>query len=163
MTKVDMIPYSTIHQFILTWTIFLFVLQSCGSTKMAPYDDDSYQKTVEIKVRASALMDHATEPYEIHSDTVEELFMEIEGIKRYELSRASNDITYKMWQLLTDEDRFLLAGFLKRWKENEQLSGVFVDAAKPQVIEAFDLLIQFESNKDTKARSNLEDFILKNQ
>lgn len=140
---------------ISTLLIFSSLIFSCNSLKTAVYDQYSYQKTVEIKVEASNLIDKATTPYTDHLKNIGELGLEIQKIIEYEKNKPNNDITYAMWQVLGNKDKNLLVGFFKRWKEKGQLNAVFVEEAKAQIMEAMDLLIQYETKKDKESKDKL--------
>jgi hypothetical protein len=144
-------------------SIGIFLFGSCSGIKTAPYDQYSYQKAVEIKVDASRLMDKATTPYEEHTQEADNLLTEMEKMVVYKLNRPNNEISYRMWQLQSDADKNLLAGFLKKWNEKGKFSQAFLDEAKPQVMEAMNILIQYEGRKDKQAESSLMDLILANQ
>ncbi len=148
---------------IFFWTMTFLVLVSCSATQMAPYDQYAYQKSIEVKVSASKLMDQAVQPYEDHKSEVEGLLLEIEKMKLYEQNRPNNGISLRMWQLLSDENKFLLAGLIKKWRDENQLSKTFIKEAKAQITEAMDILIRFEGSKDAKAKGNLEHFIMTNR
>ena len=79
----------------------------------------------------------------------------------YEKNKPNNEITFAMWQLLNDKEKSLLAGFFKRWEEKETLSPVFLKESKKQVIEALDLLIQYEIKKDNQSKDSLLEIIAK--
>lgn len=145
------------------WIMTLYLLASCEATKMAPYDQYAYQKSIEIKVRTSKLMDNASEPYANHKSEVEGLLLEIEKMKLYEMNRPNNDISLQMWQLLADENRFLLAGFMKKWRDKGQLARAFTSEAKTQINGALDILMRFEGSKDARAKGSMEQFVLQNQ
>ncbi len=145
---------------ILFILLFSSVLTSCKNLKTAIYDQYSYQKTIEIKVDASALIDKATTPYSDHLKEIGELGLEIQKIIEYEKNKPNNEITYAMWQLLADKDKNLLIGFFKRWKDKGQLNSFFVEEAKSQIAEAMDLLIQYEVNKDKETKDKLLQLIL---
>ena len=53
---------------------------SCNGLKTAVYDQYSYQKSIEIKVEASSLIDKATTSYADHLKEVSELSLEIQKI-----------------------------------------------------------------------------------
>ncbi len=142
--------------------LFSSLLFSCNSLKTAIYDQYSYQKTTEIKVEASNLIDKATTSYTDNIDDIERLNLEIQKIVAYEKNKPNNEITYAMWQLLSNEEKNLLSGFLKRWKEKEVLSQFFVTEAKAQIMEAMDLLIQYEAKKDKVSKDKLLDIITGN-
>lgn len=64
-----------------------------------------------------------------------------------------------MWTVLSDQEKNLLGGFFKRWKEKETLSPTFVTESKKQVLDALDLLIQYEIKKDKDSKDSLIDLI----
>jgi len=147
---------------IVSKTILLIVgtlFVSCSALQTAAYDQYSYQKSIEIKVDASRLMDKATTAYDNHKDEIDNLHLEIEKIVAYEKDKPNNEITYAMWQLLSDDEKNLLSGFFKRWEEKETLSSVFINEAKIQIMEAMDVLIQFEGKKDKQAKARLLELI----
>ena len=90
-------------KWISFWIVTMYLLTSCGATNMAPYDQYAYQKSIEIKVLTSKLMDNAVEPYANHKSEVENLLLEIEKMKLYEQNRPNNGISLQMWQLLADK------------------------------------------------------------
>lgn len=138
-----------------------FALFSCESTRTAIFDQYSYQKTTELKIEASKLMDKANAPFAVHQQEVEAFQLEIEKLIEYEKNKPDNEITFAMWKVLTDEEKNLLSGFFKRWKEKKTLSPVFLQESKNQVLEAFDLLIQYEIKKDKESKDNLLELINK--
>ncbi|UOB17088.1 hypothetical protein [Abyssalbus ytuae] len=133
----------------------LLVLFSCEALKTAPYDQYSYQKSIDIKIDSSRLMDEATTSYSSHSEEIDKLLIDMEKMVEYEKNKPNNEITYAMWKLISDENKNLLGGFFKRWEEKETLSQAFVIEAKSQVMEAMDMLIQYEGKKDKDAMSKL--------
>ncbi|UPZ17766.1 hypothetical protein [Flavobacterium humidisoli] len=147
----------------LNLTLFVallsFLFTSCSSTKTALYDQYSYQKTIEIKVEASNLMNEATTPYVSHKKEVDALFLNIDKLVEYEKSKLNNEITLAMWKMVTDKEKNFLATFFKRWETKETLSPVFLEESKKQVLEAFDLLIQYEIKKDKESKDALLDLI----
>lgn len=142
--------------------LLAFATISCESTRTAIFDQYSYQRTTELKVETSKLMDKATTPYSKNLAEVEALFLNIEKLAEYEKNKPDNQITFAMWTILTDQEKNLLGGFFKRWKEKETLTPVFLEESKKQVLEAMDLLIQYEIKKDKQSKDSLLDLIAKN-
>jgi len=142
--------------------LFAFATISCESTKTAIFDQYSYQRTTELKVETSKLMDKATTPYSKNKAEVEVLFLNIEKLAEYEKNKPDNQITFAMWNVLTDQEKNLLGGFFKHWKEKETLTPVFLEESKKQVLEAMDLLIQYEIKKDKQSKDSLLNLISKN-
>jgi hypothetical protein len=140
----------------------LFLIVSCSSTKTALYDQYSYQKTTELKVVSSQLMDLAITPYPNHKEEVEKLLLDIDKLTEYEKNKPNNEITFAMWKVLSDKEKNLLTGFFKRWEQKGTLSQTFLEESKKQIMEAIDLLIQYEINKDKVSRDGLLNIISKN-
>ena len=159
-------PFSMKHIIYLKQMVVVLLVSitfaSCASLRTASFDQHSYQKAVEIKVEASRLMDLSVTPFINHADAVQQLRREIATIVEYEKNKPNNEITYAMWQLLSDEEKNLLSGFFKRWESKGQLQAFFVAEAKPQVLEALDLLIQYEGKKDPAAKDRLLQLISTN-
>ena len=130
-------------------------LSSCSILKTAPYDQYSFQKTIEIKIDANQLIEKAENSYQDNIKEIEELQNEITKIVEYEKYKPNNEITYKMWLLLSDKNKNLLAGFLKRWKEKDKLSPFFITEAKGQITEALNLLLEYESKKEPATKNQL--------
>ncbi len=139
---------------ILSLTALLLTLIACTTTKTAIFDHYSYQKTTEIKIETIHLLNKATEPYENHTEAIQKLKIEIEKLIEYEKNKPNNEITYAMWLLINDKEKNLLASFLEKWNEKQKITPAFIQEAKQQITEAFDLLIQYETKKD-KETTNL--------
>lgn len=139
-----------------------FALISCNSTKTAVFDPYSYQKTIDIKVEVSKLLNKATTPYTNHKEEVENLLLDIEKLAEYEKNKPNNEITFAMWKILNDEQKNLLAGFFKRWETKGVFSPAFVEESRKQILDALDLLIQYEIKKDKESKDALLDLINSN-
>lgn len=146
-------------QQILIFTLVTFLFTHCKSIESATFDQYAYQKTVEIKVQFENLIDKSTTPYNDNLLEIGKLLNDLKVITEYEQNRTDNEITTAMWKLLTDKEKNLLVGFLKRWQEKGQLSSVFAQEAKGQINQAFDLLIKYEMTKDKTSKNNLLHFI----
>ena len=136
-----------------------FLMVSCQSLKTAVYDQYSYQQAISLKVESDALIDKATNVFSDHEEAVTTLRLELKKLVEYEKNKPNNSISYAMLQLMANEDRSLLAGFLKRWRDEEQLSQTFTTEAKAQIMEAFDLIIKYEADKNKTNSSNILDFL----
>ena len=138
---------------------FLSIIVSCNSLKTAVYDQYSYQQTISVKVESEALIEKATDSFSSHKAEVNDLILDLKKLVEYEKNKPNNEITYAMLKLMADQDKSLLAGFLKRWEEEQQLSQVFTNEAKAQIMEAFDLIIKYEANKNKENKTNLLSFL----
>lgn len=150
MTKLKQIPFLI---------AISFAVASCTSTRTALYDQYSYQKTTELKIETAKLMDKAVTPYTSNKKEVEFLLLNIEKLVEYEKSKPNNEITFAMWKILSDKEKNLLSGFFRRWETKGTLSPVFVAESEKQVMDALDLLIQYESKKDKESKDALLDLI----
>ena len=149
-----------IKTFLIVMATLFF---SCNATKTAVYDQYSYQKTTELKVETANLLDKATTPFTDHKLEVENLILDVAKITEYEKNKPNNEITYAMWKIFSDKEKNLLAGFIKRWEDKKMLSEVFLTESKKQILDAMDLLIQYEIKKDKTSQNNLLNLINKNQ
>lgn len=132
---------------------------SCNSTKTALFDQYSYEKTIELKVETNQLITKASTPYNNNKEEIEKLFLNLEKLVEYEKNKPNNEITFEMLKMLKDKDKNLLAGFFKRWKTKGVTSKSFLEESKKQILEAFDLLIQYEIKKDKQSKEALLDLI----
>ncbi|MEN1784311.1 MAG: hypothetical protein AAGF77_04145 [Bacteroidota bacterium] len=148
---------------MLLSSICLTLVMGCGTFKSALYDQHSYQKAVEIKVDAARLMDKASEPYSNHTQHAEEVLAELDKMVIYEANKPNNSISLRMWKILADSDKNLLAGFIKKWEADGTLNPILVSEAQSQVAEAFDLLIQYEGKKEKATEDSLITLILKKE
>lgn len=139
--------------------LFSLIFSSCSLTRTALFDQYSYEKTIEVKVATNRLINKAVTPYVVHKEEVENLFLDIEKLIEYEKNKPNNDITFAMWKMLTDREKNLLAGFFKRWEVKGIVSKSFLEEFKKQILEAFDLLIQYEVKKDKESKEALLDLI----
>lgn len=136
----------TRNYYLLLFIVVPLFYSSC-SPLISSYDQYAYIQTTSLKVDALNLMDMATEDYNTHEPDVKEVLMKLDKVYEYEKNRAKNDITIKMWDIMKNPDRNLLAGFIKRWKNEKKLGEVFVTEAKKQVGRAFDLVAELEGSK----------------
>lgn len=152
--------------FQLNYTALLLVLAltitSCTSTKTAPFDLHSYQKTIAVKIETVKLMEKASTPFEIHKIEINALLLDIEKLTEYEKSKLHNEITFSMLKILNDKEKNLVAGFFKRWETKGVLSPVFIQESEKQILQALDLLIQYEAKKDKESKDALLDLINSN-
>ncbi len=140
-------------------SLLFSVLLSCNAVKTAVYDQYSYQQTISLKVESEALIENATDNFSNHEAEVNDLVLELKKIVEYEKNKPNNEITYAMIKLMADQDKNLLAGFLKRWENEQQLSQVFTNEAKAQIMEAFDLIIKYEANKNKENKQSILDYL----
>lgn len=138
------------------------MLSACNGIKTAIYDQYSYQQEVILKVTTKNILDQATNPYEDYKNEIAILLLEMEKMEEYEKNKPHNELSYQMWQLMTDTDKNNVAGLFKYWEEKGKLSPVFVSEATDQVMEAFDILIQYEVSKDKKREHILLEFLANN-
>ncbi len=136
----------TYNQHIIAYfTGFLILLISC--TSISQFSQEAYNQAVTLKVESLTLMDYAVEEYSTHADNVEHLKKELRKTYEFAKGRPDNEISTKQWEILIDENRSLLGGFLKRWKDEGTLSETFVIEVQLLVNDAFDTIIGLESGK----------------
>jgi hypothetical protein len=126
-------------------TAFVLLVSACAT--ISSFSAGAYEQAVSLKVEALTLMDRATEPFADHRGEVEALTLRVEKAYEFAKGRPKNEVSARQWAILRDPDRNLLGGFLKRWKAQSTLSGVFIQEAKGLVADAFDAIIGLESGK----------------
>ncbi len=143
---------STPHHFKVLLLGLLFSLYSCSS--ISEFSAEAYKQTVDLKVESLELMFYASEPYSDSEIEVESLKQKLKKAYEFAKGRPDNEISTEQWEILIDEERNLLGGFLKRWEEEVTLSEMFITEAQLLVSDAFDTIIGLESGKinpsDTK-------------
>lgn len=140
------------------------VLLFLGSCKtMSVFDQYAYAQATALKVDALNLMDKATETYASQQAGIDAINTQIEKAYEYERHRLKNATTVKMWEILKNPDRNLFGGYLKRWKDKSTLSADFIREAKVQVSQAFDLIVELESEKIKPDNEKVTTFINTNQ
>lgn len=140
--------FQTISQFAL---ILIFLL-ACDT--MSHFDAFSYKETISAKVEALDIMSYAVEEYAAHEEGIRALNKDLQKIYEYEKNRPKNVETTKMWEILLNPDKHLYGGFIKRWQSDTTLNKFFIDEAKIQVAEAFDMIIDLENGKIKKEQAS---------
>jgi hypothetical protein len=144
---------------LLLSTVLLF--SACKTISV--FDQYAYAQGTALKVDALKIMDKATESFTSQQAAIDEVTTRIEKAYEYEKHRPKNAITVKMWEIVKNPDRNLFGGFIKRWKEKSTLSATFINEAKTQVGEAFDMIVELESEKIKPTDEKVTTFINANQ
>lgn len=137
--------------------LVLFVLIT--SLQCAPlYDHYTYTETIETKISTISLMEQSVNPFEEHTKEVADLKNQIQKMIIYERGKKKNQITTKMWELL-GSDNHLVGSYMILWEDKGTLNKDFVDQAIPQIETAYDLMLDYENNKDKESENALVTFI----
>ena len=115
--------------------------------QISQFSPIAYEQATSLKVDSLVLMGKATESYADYEEEVSELMNRVE--KSYEFAKGlpHNEYSTKQWKILKDPDRNLLGGFMKRWKEQGNLSPTFINEARRLISDAYDTIIGLESRK----------------
>ena len=118
-------------------------------------------------------MDKAVDPYASHVADVDQVNTELMKNIEYEKHRAKNQITIDMynimWKLLNDNTTITIGrdsfqhGFFARWQHKNKLDTTFINEAKIQVGEGFDMIAELESKKIKPSESKVQSFLSRNQ
>jgi hypothetical protein len=130
-----------VHRYLVLWPLLLVTLSGGCASTVAEYDRVAYQQAVALKVESVALMDKAVGPYSDHEASVDALLVKLEKAYEYDKGRPKNEAVTKQWEILRDPNRHLLGYFLQRWKNEGQLSAVYVAGQKTNVSLAYDQII----------------------
>ncbi|MCU0733149.1 MAG: hypothetical protein MUE84_16400, partial [Hyphomonas sp.] len=124
----------------------LLVLTACAP-RIGLFNQKAYELSTATKAEALALMDKATEPAEKHTPTIQALQLNLDKGYEYARGRPQNEESTKQWEILRDPQRNSIGGFLAKWQEEKQLTTTFIEQARPQISDGFDLVIELESGK----------------
>lgn len=116
-------------------------------TSISPFSQKAYEQATRLKVESLNLMGKATQPFSKYEEKVEQLSQEIEIAYEFAFGRPDNEISARQWEMLKDPSKNLLGGFLLRWEQESKLSKFFIEEAQKVIGQAFDQIIQLESQK----------------
>lgn len=125
--------------------LLIFILCSC--TRISEFSPEAYKQAVDLKVESLELMSFATESYLDYKEEADLLKLGLKKAYEFAKGRPDNEISTQQWEILIDEERNLLGGFLKRWEDEETLNEMFITEAQLLVSDAFDTIIGLESGK----------------
>ena len=139
-----------------TWIVVMtfLIAWSC-----APLQDPvTLRETQETKQATLTLIEKGDTPFSQNEEAVSALKTRMENIETREKNKKRNEITAKMWELLSS-DEHLVGSYLKLWEEKGTLSTMFIEQATPQIEEAFDMMLLYETKKDKQNKNALTEFI----
>ncbi len=134
------------------WLVLVVSTLAACSSLIAAYSQTAYEQATSIKAESLVLMNEATEPYSQHAQAVAALMSNVDKAYEYAKGRPKNEISTEQWARMKDPNSNLLGGFVKRWKQQGQLSPTFVKEAAAQVAKAFDQVIELESGKNKERK-----------
>jgi len=103
-------------------------------------------------------MDKSDTAFSSHENEVIALKNDLQKMLIYETGKGKNEITQKMWEVLNNDNKLVLS-YLALWKQKGSLNAAFIEEAKPQIEEAFNILIQYEEKKDPTNENAVTNFI----
>ncbi len=147
-------------------TIIIICIQGCAT--ISPFDQYAYVQVTAVKVDVLELMDQSVEPYQSHEAKIGEVNTRLLKIIEYEKHRPKNGVTVKMWSKLFGVDsagQFISSSIIPsywiKWKKDGKERLIFINEAKSQVAEGFDLIAQLESKKIKPTDSQVNTFLSK--
>mgnify|MGYP006395388257 CR=1 FL=1 len=128
----------------------IVTLAGCSSY----YDHYTLTETVASQAMAQNLLNHATEPYQDHRAAIDAFEQQLDKMLIYEQTKDRNQIMLQMWTLLNNPDSSVQQ-FIKTWEDQGSMSPVFVEEYRPQVLQLFQLMIDYENKKDRQSENAL--------
>lgn len=113
----------------------------------ANYLGYSFDETARLKVESVSIVEKAHQRYGKWKPKADSV---LNGVKRaYEDAslRNKNQASMREWETILDSTQGSLAGTLKRWRENDTLSGEEIEAARKTISADFDRISKLENNK----------------
>ena len=154
--------YSSKLYFLTLITAILFA----GCATISSFDQYAYVQVTSLKVDVLNLMDKSNEPYSSHEKEVEEVNIKLLKIIEYEKHRPKNGITIQMWEKLIKIDSVgrmdettMIPSYWKKWKKEGKEGKFFIEEAKGQVIQGFDLIAELEASKIKETNSKISAFL----
>lgn len=132
-------------RFVFFLCFLFFSLQHCYT--IAPFSQVAYQQAIDLKVDSLKLIAHAQDAYFEHESQVNILQTQLDKAVEYAKGRPRNEISTRQWQIMVDPKRYLLGGFLSRWKQEKTVSETFIKESSSQISQGFDAIIGLESGK----------------
>ena len=131
--------------------VLTILTTSCATTL---YDHYTFTETLEAKAQTHGLIKLSESPFSEHVTEVALLKNRLDKMVAYERSKSKNPITIKMWEFLNKEDSSIHK-FLKLWEEKGALSPALTEEFSKQTDEIFQLMIDYETKKDTESENAL--------
>jgi hypothetical protein len=122
-------------------------LTAASCATISKFDQYAYTQTTSLKVDAIALMGSATDSFRLHTAEAAQVQTTLNKAVEYEKNRPKNDLSEKMWSLLSDSTGHLYGGFMNRWAREGKLDTAFIRISKDLVGQSFDQISQLESGK----------------
>lgn len=139
-----------------------------GCVTISPFDQYAYVQVTAVKVDVLELMDQSVEPYQSLEAKIGEVNTRLLKIIEYEKHRPKNGVTVKMWSKLFGVDSAgqfintsIIPSYWVKWKKDGKERLIFINEAKGQVAEGFDLIAQLESKKIKPTDSQVNTFLSK--
>lgn len=120
------------------------------------YSPRAYEHATSLKAETLALVERADEPYRDHRQAAERLMIDLQRAYEYVRGVPRNAISARQWRLLVDPEGDLVGRFMRRWRDEETLSPVFIAEFRAILADAFDEIICLEANKREPAGCHRE-------
>jgi len=137
--------YKNIYIKSIILPLTLILLGSGCSNTMPKFDQNAYEKSVSLKVDSLSLIAKSTKPYKTYQNEIDNLTLRIEKAYEYAKGKPNNEIITKQWEIIKNPNAHQIGGYLKRWKEKNQLSKAFIEEAQKTIAKGFDQVIGLES------------------
>ena len=124
----------------------LVLLASCGPL-IGAFNEQAYRNATDLKARSVALIAKSDEPYRQYRTAAEDLLLDIDKAYEYSAGLPRNTTSAKQWDLLRDPDNNFIAGAIRAWRRQGQMSEVFAAEFARATARHFDYIICLEVEK----------------
>ena len=131
------------------WLFGIIILLSVAGCAplIAPYDQQAYQQTAQLKAESIVLMGQATQPFNQHKKAVLQLTQQIDAAAAKADKTQKNELVAKQWMVLKDSNGNLLGGFFRYWQQQKTLKTTYIKEKQAQIARAFDAILTLKVNK----------------
>lgn len=129
--------------------IILLSTLAYACVSLPGYDQKAYENATTLKARTLALVEKSgeDESYAKNAEAIDDLLISLSAAFEYANGVENNNESAKNWRSLIGDERSLVNGWLKTWRQQTRITQAGVAENSILIGEAFDTIICLEANK----------------